>query len=1074
MRIVVDLQRAQLALHRREPADPVLPWLQAVVRNRGPHQIVLAASDALPETLAPLRAAFASLSPHAVRAWSTVETAQGSTMPPAHGSGTHPSRRIDPMIREAFVASLRPDVVYAPAVETDDEAGSEAGIGVTMDGLGPGAPTVVALIPRAAGRGAQAMPAAEPAYAVPLLRRASLLHVFAPLTPEGVAAWLDLPVASIVDAGSALDGTDEEQNTAARRLVARLEDLHAASANASPAAPGAVPERPRLVYVSPLPPQRTGIADYSALLLPALARHYAIDVVVAQEAMDDPWIAEHCVQRSIEWLREHGPREDRILYHVGNSDFHRDMPALLERAPGTVVLHDFHLGHLQAFLEGGADDPAAWTRELYHAHGYRALRDRFAAQAAAVWTYPVNLSILQRARGVIVHSRHAMDLARRWYGGALPEDWQRVASLRRPPEVHDKAAARRALGIADDTFLVCSFGALGPSKLNHRLLEGWLQSALGGDVRCALRFVGACLDEDYGAVLRKAMRTHAGGERVSIAGWTDAPTFHRYLAAADAAVQVRTSSRGETSAAVLDCMAYGLPTIVNANGTFAEIAGDAVMMLQDEFSAGDLARALESLRDDAARRTALGAAARSLIEAEHDPAACADAYHRAIEGFRHRERTGYRALIERIAGDARDAVRSAGGEAIADAIGASLPPRRARHLLVDVSVTCREDLKTGIQRAVRALTMSLIEGAEPEPRIEPVYLTDASGRWHYRYARQWTSSLMQLPAGLLRDDPVELAPGDTLLVLDLTEGFVPEAERAGLYRDFANAGVRLVFVVYDLLPLQMPEMFPPGRREFGRWFDSVTRVADRLVCISRSVADDVARRAHDAESQRGRPLPVTWFHLGADVQSSAPSRGLPADAPARLARFATRRTFLMVGTIEPRKGYLQVLDAFTVLWQRGVDIDLVIVGNDGWRSVPPAMRRTIPAIVTRLREHAERGERLFWLQDASDEYLDRLFGACTCLIAASAGEGFGLPLVEAARHGLPIIARDIPVFREVAGDSARYFAGDEHAVLVDAIEAWLALYAAAAHPQSSNLPLLTWAQSARQLLAGIGEAPVLP
>jgi glycosyltransferase involved in cell wall biosynthesis len=85
------------------------------------------------------------------------------------------------------------------------------------------------------------------------------------------------------------------------------------------------------------------------------------------------------------------------------------------------------------------------------------------------------------------------------------------------------------------------------------------------------------------------------------------------------------------------------------------------------------------------------------------------------------------------------------------------------------------------------------------------------------------------------------------------------------------------------------------------------------------------------------------------------------------------------------------------------------------------------------------------------------------LIAASQGEGFGLPLIEAARHKLPILARDIPAFREVAGGHASYFTGKEPGDLANALKNWLALRAENRHPKSDNMPWLTWAQSVEQL-----------
>jgi glycosyltransferase involved in cell wall biosynthesis len=161
----------------------------------------------------------------------------------------------------------------------------------------------------------------------------------------------------------------------------------------------------------------------------------------------------------------------------------------------------------------------------------------------------------------------------------------------------------------------------------------------------------------------------------------------------------------------------------------------------------------------------------------------------------------------------------------------------------------------------------------------------------------------------------------------------------------------------------------------------------------------------------------------------------------------------MVGTLEPRKGHRQALAAMERLWADGVDANLVIVGKQGWR---------IDDLAQRIEQHQERGKRMFWLDGISDEMLEEIYRSCKALLAASEGEGFGLPLIEAAQHGLPIIARDIPVFREVAVGHAYYFRGEDPEALAHALRAWLSL--GDATPASSGIPWLTWKQSSRQLL----------
>ena len=208
----------------------------------------------------------------------------------------------------------------------------------------------------------------------------------------------------------------------------------------------------------------------------------------------------------------------------------------------------------------------------------------------------------------------------------------------------------------------------------------------------------------------------------------------------------------------------------------------------------------------------------------------------------------------------------------------------------------------------------------------------------------------------------------------------------------------------------------------------------------------------------GMQLLPRQFHLGADIENTLPSKGIPEEAYSFLTQLTSYPSFLMVGTIEPRKRHDQVLESFSLLWELGVNVNLVIVGKQGWGC---------ETLVERLRSHSEKGKRLFWLVNISDEYLKMIYESCTCLIAASEAEGFGLPLIEAAQHKLPIIARDIPVFREVSGNHAFYFTGLDAEDLAKAIQEWLTLHTQGQNPSSGGISWLTWRQSAQQLLAAI-------
>ena len=374
-----------------------------------------------------------------------------------------------------------------------------------------------------------------------------------------------------------------------------------------------------------------------------------------------------------------------------------------------------------------------------------------------------------------------------------------------------------------------------------------------------------------------------------------------------------------------------------------------------------------------------------------------------------------------------------------------------RQLFVDVSELVQHDARTGVQRVTRSILKELLDSPPAGYQVAPVYVT--GGAAGYRYAHAFTTQFMGLPAAGL-DEPIDYQPDDVFLGLDLLPHLVPQHQPflQALHRD----GVKVFFVVYDLLPVLMPEHFPPGTAQgHAAWLHAISSF-DGAVCISRAVALELAEWQRLHAAPRLRPFDIGWFHLGADVHNSVPSRGLPDDAGRVLAQLAERPTLLAVGTIEPRKQYGQLLGACELLWAQGREVNLVMVGKQGWM---------VDELARRVRGHAELGRRLFWLEGVSDEYLERVYAGSNALVAASVGEGFGLPLIEAAQHKLPIIARDLPVFREVGGEHAFYFSGTQSQDLAAALESWLAQRDSGAAPSSAGLSWLTWADSARQLMA---------
>ncbi len=378
---------------------------------------------------------------------------------------------------------------------------------------------------------------------------------------------------------------------------------------------------------------------------------------------------------------------------------------------------------------------------------------------------------------------------------------------------------------------------------------------------------------------------------------------------------------------------------------------------------------------------------------------------------------------------------------------------------MDISVFCQADAGSGIQRVVRNVSHELLRAA-PEG-IDVCFVAALKGQSGYRAVdRQW----------LCREDPprppplhalstLEVGPADHFLGLDLAPRIV--ASRWRHFVAWRRRGASLWFVVYDMLPVEQPQWFAPGSvRHFRRWLSTLAVVADGALCIS-----DVVREAfgHWLTHEVGLPqgaIPAVVIPLGSELGVPAGQRS-DDDGAALPTEVARSGYVLMVGTLEPRKAHAEVLDAFEGLWAEGEGCALVIVGKPGWM---------VGQLLERIRAHPESGRRLMWLSQAGDSTLAALYAGCKGLVMASYGEGYGLPVVEALRHGKPVLARDLPIFREVSrgGGGMSYFGSEDGRGLPSVLKQWIRTIDAPG--RFTPPPLAPWALTCRQLLQAMGLA----
>lgn len=378
----------------------------------------------------------------------------------------------------------------------------------------------------------------------------------------------------------------------------------------------------RIAYFSPLPPTRSGIADYSAELLPYLAQAAQITLFAAEpELVADDLRAAFEVRPIADFDRAHW-QYDIALYQMGDSLCHEAIYPVLLRYGGVTVLHDHGLHHFVATRTIPRGDFAGYVRELGYALGVEGveLAYRIARGEAGhpFYAAPLNERVLDRSLGVLVHSRYAADKIRA-VRPCLP-----VAVIPAPIAMPTGPARTRAeLGCADDALLFVSAGQVISNKQLTLALEAFAR--LRADhPQARYVVVGDELKHDLDLPAWLAQRGLR--DAVTMTGYlADKADFLAWIAAADVLVNLRYPTVGETSATALRGLAAGRPVIVSDHGWYAELPDDVCVKAPPNDGEAVYA-AMRWLAGDPARRAEIGRRAAAYAQREHGLAAAAQRY----------------------------------------------------------------------------------------------------------------------------------------------------------------------------------------------------------------------------------------------------------------------------------------------------------------------------------------------------------------------------------------------------------------------------------------------------------------
>lgn len=298
--------------------------------------------------------------------------------------------------------------------------------------------------------------------------------------------------------------------------------------------------------------------------------------------------------------------------------------------------------------------------------------------------------------------------------------------------------------------------------------------------------------------------------------------------------------------------------------------------------------------------------------------------------------------------------------------------------------------------------------------------------------------------------------------IDLNEDDVyvmPELQLRGIQVDkkhpskdfFREKGIKCYAMVYDILPLRMPQYFEKKTSDaFDPYIKEIVNDYDGILCDSKWVADDIINYCHENNIvPRDHKVKMGFFHLGPNSFEKKEIKHIDNS----IVNFMNGmdNVFVMVGTIEPRKGHELVLKTFEKMWEEGYEGKLCFAGHVGWNMMP---------FIDYVKNHPENGKRLGFFEAVNDVELEYIYNNASALIQASAGEGFGLPLIEAGHYAVPIICSDIEVFHEVAGNHAIYFKQGSQEALRNVIDKFEEMEDNGTVPDSSKIEYVTWEQTA--------------
>lgn len=392
-----------------------------------------------------------------------------------------------------------------------------------------------------------------------------------------------------------------------------------------------------VAFFSPLPPKRSGISDYSAELLPFLAKYFNVDIYIDDYEVKDDYLINNYSIFSYRDFESKKNQYDEIIYQFGNSEFHEYMYDIALKNPGIIVLHDFFLSGLVQYIANKHQNPEFFFDNLVYSHnklGSEYQKKIFSHEVDIEKTIndlPINKKIIDSAKTIIVHSEYAKNLFKKYYGDIYKvfkvNQLIKVPSLK---QISLKEKFKQQLGFTENNILISAFGHITDTKQYDFILNSICQAGILNNSNVKLIFVGDFISKEYKEKINTIIEKYKVEKQVLVTGFVDDDNYRTFLIASDIGLNLRVNSRGETSRALLMNMAYGLPTIINDYASFSELPSDATCKVVINSEKDFIYKLKVLIEDNDYRKLISKNAYKYIIEEHHIDDICQEYYRVAF------------------------------------------------------------------------------------------------------------------------------------------------------------------------------------------------------------------------------------------------------------------------------------------------------------------------------------------------------------------------------------------------------------------------------------------------------------